>query len=97
LILKPPGILLMQPQKKLVGRVTHYFPKIGVGVVELVDELKVGDVISIEGVTTNFQQVVESMQIEHQNVQVAKAGDAIGLKVKERVREKDQVFKLLQP
>ncbi|MEM2281972.1 MAG: hypothetical protein QXH26_00275 [Candidatus Hadarchaeales archaeon] len=87
----------MQPQKKLVGRVTHYFPKIGVGVVELVDELKVGDVISIEGVTTNFQQVVESMQIEHQNVQVAKAGDAIGLKVKERVREKDQVFKLLQP
>lgn len=87
----------MQPQKKLVGRITHYFPKIGVGVVELVDELKVGDMISIEGVTTNFQQVVESMQIEHQNVQVAKAGDAIGLKVKDRVREKDQVFKLLQP
>jgi putative protease len=95
---KPCTHLLMQPpEKKLVGRITHYFPKIGVGVIELVDELKVGDTISIEGVTTNFQQVVESMQIEHKNVEAAKAGDAVGLKVKERVREKDQVFKLLPP
>jgi putative protease len=87
---------MMQPsQKKLVGRVVHYFPKIGVGVVELVDELRVGDTISIEGTTTNFQQVVESMQIEHKNIEVAKAGETIGLKVKDRVREKDLVFKLL--
>ncbi|MEM1980978.1 MAG: hypothetical protein QW788_00230 [Candidatus Hadarchaeales archaeon] len=82
-------------EKKLVGRVTHYFTKIGVAVVDLSDELKVGDRISIEGPTTNFQQVVESMQIEHQNVQSAKAGQSIGLKVVQRAREKDLVYKLL--
>jgi len=89
--------LMQVSEKKLVGRVTHYFQKIGVAVVELTDELRVGDVISIEGTTTNFQQVVESMQIEHKNIEVAKPGDTIGLKVKERVREKDLVFKLSRP
>ncbi len=81
-------------EKKLVGKVTHYFTKIGVGVIELSDELKVGDRISIEGPTTNLEQVVESMQIEHEDVEVAKAGQAIGLKVDQRVREKDLVYKL---
>ncbi len=81
-------------EKKLVGKITHYFNKIGVAVVELSDELRVGDKISIEGPTTNFQQTVESMQIEHQNVQSAGAGQSIGLKVIQRVREKDQVYKL---
>ena len=81
-------------EKKLVGKVTHYFTKIGVGVIELSDEVKVGDRISIEGPTTNFQQTIESMEIEHKAVQVAKAGDAIGLKVSQRVREKDFVYKL---
>lgn len=82
------------PEKKLVGRVTHYFTKIGVAVVELSDSLSVGDRISIEGATTNFQQTVESMQIEHKNVQSAKAGDSVGLKVRERAREGDLVYRL---
>ena len=81
-------------EKKLVGKVTHYFTKIGVGVIELSDEIKVGDRISIEGPTTNFQQTIESMEIEHKAVRVAKAGDAIGLKVPQRVREKDLVYKI---
>jgi putative protease len=81
-------------EKKLVGKVTHYFTKIGVGVIELSDELKVGDRISIEGATTNLQQTVRSMQIEHEDVQRAGAGDAIGLKVDQRVREGDLVYKL---
>ncbi|MCD6248618.1 MAG: translation elongation factor-like protein [Hadesarchaea archaeon] len=83
-------------EKKEVGRVTHYFTKIGVAVVELSDELKVGDKISIEGATTNFQQTVDSMQIEHKNIEVAKAGESIGLKVKDRVRENDKVYKLVE-
>ncbi len=87
----------MMAEKKLVGRVTHYFTKIGVAVVELVDELKLGDTISIEGTTTNFTQKVESMQIEHKPIESAKSGDVIGLKVKDRVREKDLVFKLVEP
>lgn len=81
-------------EKKLVGKVAHYFTKIGVGVIELSDELKVGDRISIEGATTNVQQTVDSMQIEHENVQSASAGQSIGLKVAQRVREGDLVYKL---
>jgi len=81
-------------EKKLVGKVAHYFTKIGVGVIELSDELKVGDRISIEGATTNLQQMVRSMQIEHKDVQSAGAGDAIGLRVDQRVREGDFVYKL---
>ena len=86
----------MEPQieKKLVGKVTHYFTRIGVAVVELSDELKVGDRISIEGHTTNFQQTVGSMQIEHQNVEKAGPGQSIGLKVEQRAREGDLVYKL---
>ncbi|MFN4132853.1 MAG: translation elongation factor-like protein [Candidatus Hadarchaeales archaeon] len=83
-----------QPEKKLVGKVTHYFTKISVGVIELSDELKVGDKISIEGRTTNFQQTVESMQIEHKNVEKAGKGQAIGLKLTNRAREGDLVFKI---
>lgn len=81
-------------EKKLIGKVTHYFTKIGVGVIELSDELKVGDRISIEGATTNLQQTVDSMQIEHENVQSAGAGQSIGLKVNDRVRQGDLVYKI---
>jgi len=83
-----------QPEKKLVGKITHYFSKIGVAVIELSDELKVGDRISIEGHTTNLQQSVSSMQIEHQNVEKAGPGQSIGLKVEQRVREGDLVYKI---
>jgi len=78
-----------------VGRVTHFFPKISVAVIELTKPLSVGDTIVIKGPTTDFEQVVESMQIEHKNVQQAKAGQSIGLKVAERVREKDMAYKKL--
>jgi putative protease len=81
-------------EKKVVGKVTHYFTKISVAVVELSGELKVGDRISIEGPTTNFEQIVNSMQIEHKDVKVATAGQAVGLKVDQRVREGDIVYKI---
>ena len=81
-------------EKKLVGKVSHYFTKIGVGVIELSDELKVGDRISIEGATTNIQQTVDSMEIEHEKVRVAGAGKSIGLKTAQRVREGDVVYKI---
>ncbi|MEM3627540.1 MAG: translation elongation factor-like protein [Candidatus Bathyarchaeia archaeon] len=78
-----------------VGRVTHFFTKISVAVVELTAPLSVGDTIVVKGPTTDFEQVVESMQIEHKNVQRAEAGQSIGLKVVQRVREKDIVYKKL--
>lgn len=80
-----------------VGKITHYFSKIEVGVIELtVGELKVGDTIHIKGHTTDFYQKVESMQVEHAAVPSAKKGDSIGLKVENQVREHDIVFKVTE-
>lgn len=78
-----------------IGRITHFFAKINVAVIELKAPLKVGDTIVIKGPTTDSQQVVDSMQIEHQNVQTALAGQSIGMKVPQRVRETDAVFRKL--
>ena len=77
-----------------MGKVVHFYPKISVAVVEVQEEIRKGDRIAIRGKTTNFEQVVESMQIEHQPIEVAKPGQRIGLKVKERAREGDLVFKI---
>ncbi len=79
---------------KLIGKVTHYFGNIGVAVLELTDTLKVGDTIRIVGGETDFTQTIESMEIEHQKVEVAKAGDSVGLKVGQKVREGYKVYKL---
>jgi translation elongation factor EF-Tu-like GTPase len=79
---------------KLIGKVTHYFGKIGVAVIELEDTLRVGDTIRIVGGETDFTQTVESMEIEHKKVEEAKAGQAIGLKVNQKVREGYKVYKI---
>jgi putative protease len=79
---------------KLIGRVTHYFGKIGVAVVELQDTLKVGDTIGIVGGETDFTQTVESMEVEHQKIQEAKAGESVGIKVAQKVREGYKVYRL---
>jgi putative protease len=76
-----------------IGRITHFFSKIDVAVIELTAPLNVGDTITIKGPTTDFEQKVDSMQIEHKNVQKAEPGQSIGLKVKQRVRETDTVYK----
>jgi len=78
-----------------IGHITHFFPKIFVAVIELEKPLKVGDTIAVKGPTTDFEQKVDSMQIEHKNVEKAEAGQSIGLKVAERVRETDVVYKKL--
>jgi len=78
-----------------VGRVAHFFSKINVAVIELKAPMKVGDTIVFKGPNTDFEQVVDSMQIEHENLQQAEAGQSIGLKVSQRVRETDKVYKKL--
>jgi len=78
--------------KKEIGKITHFFEKIGVAVIELAGDLKVGDTISVKGATTDFNQLVDSMQIEHKSVAHAKKGSAIGLRIKEKVRPNDKVF-----
>ncbi len=76
----------------LVGTVSHYYDKLGVAGIELSGELRVGDTIHILGHISDFTQIVDSMQIEHEAVDAAKAGDPIGVKVNERARVHDQVF-----
>lgn len=77
---------------KEIGKVTHFFDKIDVAVIELVADLNVGDVIYFKGSTTDFSQKVDSMQIEHKEIQKAGKGEAIGLKVDDKVRVGDGVF-----
>jgi putative protease len=76
---------------KKVGTVTHYYGKIKVAIVDLVGTLKVGDQVKFEN-GTEFEQPVESMQIEHQQVEEAKKGDMIGLGVKQKVHEGATVY-----
>ncbi len=78
-----------------IGHVAHFFSKIGVAVVELTAPLTVGDRILVKGPSTDFEQIVESMQIEHKNIQGAEAGQSIGLKLAQQAREREAVYKKL--
>ena len=82
--------------KKEIGKISHFFDKINVAVIALSDGLKVGDKISVEGHEQQFEMLVDSMQIEHEQVQEAKKGQAIGLKVTQPVKENDKVFKIVE-
>ena len=83
---------MAETKEKKVGEIAHYFGKIGVAALKVKAEIIVGDTLHIKGHTTDFEQVVDSMQMEHQSVQKAKKGDDIGIKVKDHVREGDEVF-----
>ncbi len=81
--------------KVKIGQITHYFDKIGVAVLEVTDNpIKVGDKIEIIDRGQSFQQEVTSMQIEHQNVEEASKGDAVGLKIDQAVKEGAEVYKV---
>lgn len=80
--------------EELVGTINHYFPKPEVGVVKLRGAIKIGDVLRFHGNTTDFEQEVTSMQVEHAPVETAAAGSEVALKVNERVRRGDEVFRV---
>ena len=82
----------MIENEKAVGKITHYFDKAKVAVVEVLAPIKVGDKISIKGNTTEFEQVIDSMQVEHEKIKSAKKGQAIGLKVNQEVRIHDLIY-----
>ena len=80
-----------------IGMVQDYFAKIGVAGIQLTEgSLRVGETIHVRGHTTDFQQVVDSMQIERESVQEAGPGQVIGVKVKDRVRQHDIVYKVVE-
>ncbi len=76
-----------------IGNVTHYFPHVKAAVIELSGTLKLKDKILIKGHTTNFEQVVTSMQINNEEISEAEKGKTVGLKVKNRVRHNDTIYK----
>ena len=79
-----------------IGEVFHYFGKIGVAAIRLTDgALAVGDTIQVQGPSTNVTQVVETMQIEHSGVPRAERGQEVGVKLNDRARERDLVYKVL--
>ena len=79
---------------ELIGKVSHYFDKAGVAVIELSGPLKVGDQIRIIGGETDFTQEVDSLEVEHQKIQGAKKGDSIGLKTAQKVHDGYKVYRI---
>ena len=80
-----------------IGKITHYFSKISVGVLEITKgNVQIGDTIHIKGHTTDYYQKVQSMQVEHSSVESAEKGMEVGLKVESSVREGDTVFKVME-
>ncbi len=82
--------------EEVIGTVSDFFAHPVVAAIELTASLKVGDKIRIKGHTTDLELNVDSMQIENEPVQEAKAGDSIGVKVPERVRDGDTVYKIVE-
>ncbi|MEM4663026.1 MAG: hypothetical protein QXM75_03310 [Candidatus Diapherotrites archaeon] len=82
--------------EELVGKITHIFGKINVAVVKLSGTLKKGEKIKIKGKGIEFEQSVQSMQIEHKNVDVAKKGQEIGLKLDQQAREGCEVYRVIE-
>ena len=82
-------------EEEKVGRVQKFFAKPSVAALEVTaGVLRVGDRIHVKGHTTDFEETITSMQIEKESIEEAKQGDLIGIKVKERVRENDTVYKM---
>ncbi len=83
-------------KEEKIGFVSNYFSKISVAAVEITDgTVSVGDTLHLFGHTTDFESTVHSMQIEHKSVTEAKKGDSVGVKVSEKVREGDKVYKIV--
>lgn len=80
--------------EKEIGRISTFFSHVEVAAIKLTGTLKVGDRIHVKGHTTDFEQLVDSMQIDRKDIKAAKKGDEIGIKVTDRVRPNDKVFRI---
>ncbi len=81
-------------EEKSIGKITHYYPNIGVGIIKLEGDLAIGDKIHVRGATSDFEQTIDSMQIEHGQVEKAEAGQEVGVKMGEKIRQGDLVYKM---
>lgn len=82
-------------EEHLVGRVSHYFPRVEVAAVEVTSgEIRIGDTIRVIGATSDFAQRVESMEVDHAPVLAAGMGDVVGIQLAHRARVNDLVFRI---
>jgi len=79
-------------EEKPIGKITHYYGKIGVAIVKFNREVKVGERVHFKGPHTDFTQQLSSMQYNHQDIESAKKGQKVGIKVEQKVREGDEVY-----
>jgi len=82
-------------EEKEIGVVSHYFGKVSVGMVQLTDGVKMGDTIHIKGHSSDFTQEVSSMQIDYKTIQEATAGQAVAIKIDQKVHQNDKVYKVI--
>ena len=86
--------VIKKSKENIIGRVTHYFPKVMAAVIKLKAPLAIGDTVKIKGHTTDFTQKVTSIQIDRVPISLAKKGQEIGLLVNSRSRQHDTVYKV---
>jgi putative protease len=79
-------------ESKPIGEVTHYYGNIKVAIIKFKKPFKIGDAIRIKGATTDFEQIVNSIQYNHEPIKIAKKNQQVGVKVKKKVREGDIVY-----
>ena len=83
-------------EPKQIGEITHYFSHLGVGIFKFNKTVKVGEKIHIKGATSDFVQTLSSMQYDHKDIEAAKKGQEVGIKIDEKVREGDKVYEVLE-
>lgn len=79
-------------EPKPIGEVTHYYGGLGVAIVKFNKVVKVGERINFKGMTTDFEEVIQSMQYDHKDIESAKKNQEIGIKVNNKVRDGDKVY-----
>ena len=83
-------------EPKQIGEITHYFSHLGVGILKFNRIVKVGEKIHIKGATSDFVQTLSSMQYDHKDIEAAKKGQEVGIKIDEKVREGDKVYEVAE-
>lgn len=79
-------------EEKPIGEITHYYGKIGVAIIKFNREVKKGEMVHFKGPHTDFSQQISSMQYDHKDIESAKKGQEVGIKVEQKVGESDKVY-----
>ncbi len=82
----------MADEPKKVGTITHFYDKLGVGIIMLDEDIKIGDKLKFKGHKTDFEQEVGQMQFDHKDIEEGKKGQEVGVKVTDKVRDGDPVY-----